>query len=251
VTVPVVEEELQVGKRQVQRGGARIHTHITETPVQEQVTLREEHVTVDRHPVNRPASQADLQNALQDRTYEVTETAEEAVVAKQARVVEEVVVGKQATEHTQTVQDTVRRTDVEVENLAGTGSAGNYAQFDTDFRNDFKTRYGTGSGANYDQYLPAYRYGYDLRNNAQYANATDWNTIEPGIRQDFESRGIGAWDWFKDAVRYGWERTKQAGHNATAAVTGHTSYDNPDRYADEDTITGIGSTTGNVINSRH
>jgi len=54
VRVPIVEEQVQVGKREVERGGARIHTHVTERPVQEQVTLREEHVTVERHPVDRP-----------------------------------------------------------------------------------------------------------------------------------------------------------------------------------------------------
>jgi uncharacterized protein (TIGR02271 family) len=117
VTVPIVEEQLQVGKREVSGGGARIHTHVIETPVHETVSLHEEHVTVDRHAVNRPASDADLQNALQERTYEITETSEEAVVAKQARVVEEVVVGKHATNRTQTINDTVRRTDVDVEEL--------------------------------------------------------------------------------------------------------------------------------------
>jgi uncharacterized protein (TIGR02271 family) len=48
VKVPVVEEELQVGKRQVQRGGVRVYSRLTETPVEETVQLREEHVKVDR-----------------------------------------------------------------------------------------------------------------------------------------------------------------------------------------------------------
>ena len=115
--IPIVEETLVVGKREVERGGARIHTYVTETPVQEQVTLRDEHVTVERHAVNRAVSPADLEAALTDRTLEVTETGEEAVVAKQARVVEEVTVGKQASEHMETVRDTVRRTDVDVVEL--------------------------------------------------------------------------------------------------------------------------------------
>jgi len=84
--------------------------------VQEQVTLREEHVTVERRPVDRPVTQADM-SAFQQGTIEVTERAEQAVVAKEARVVEEVVVGKEATERTETIQDTVRRTDVDVEEL--------------------------------------------------------------------------------------------------------------------------------------
>jgi len=116
VAIPIVEEQLAVGKREVTRGGARIHTYVTERPVEETVTLREEHVNVERHAVNRPASEADL-NAFKEGTFEVTERAEEAVVAKQARVVEEVVVNKEATERTETIRDTVRRTDVDVDEL--------------------------------------------------------------------------------------------------------------------------------------
>src|SRR4051812_21982356 len=67
----VVQEELQVGKREVERGGVRVHTHVTETPVQEQINLREEHVDVERRPVNRAATDADFAN--DEMTYEVTE----------------------------------------------------------------------------------------------------------------------------------------------------------------------------------
>jgi uncharacterized protein (TIGR02271 family) len=114
--IPVVEEELHVGKRQVQRGGVRVYSHVTERPVEEQVRLREEHVRVQRNPVDRPASAADFE-AFKEGSIELTETAEEAVVAKQARVVEEVRVGKDVTERTQTVKDKVRRTEVDVEQL--------------------------------------------------------------------------------------------------------------------------------------
>jgi len=117
VAIPVVEEELRVGKREVNRGGVRVYSQVTERPVEENVQLREEHVHVQRNPVNRPASEADFQ-AFKEGTIEVTETAEEAVVSKQARVVEEVVVGKDVTERTQTVRDSVRKTDVEVEEVA-------------------------------------------------------------------------------------------------------------------------------------
>ncbi len=118
--IPIVEEELAVGKRQVQSGGARIHTYVTERPVDASVTLREEHVTVDRRPVDRAVTDADL--AFGEKSFEVTETAEVPVVAKTARIVEEVVVGKTATERTETVTDTVRRTDVEVEELTDTNA---------------------------------------------------------------------------------------------------------------------------------
>lgn len=118
ITIPIVEEELQVGKRTVERGGARIHTFVTERPVEASVSLHEEHVTVNRRPVDRAATDADFQG----KDVTLTETDEEAVVSKTARVVEEVVVGKTVTDRTETVQDTVRRTDVDVDELGVNGS---------------------------------------------------------------------------------------------------------------------------------
>jgi uncharacterized protein (TIGR02271 family) len=115
--IPIVEEQLAVGKRQVERGGVRVRSYVRETPVHEQVSLREEHVDVERRPVNASLSQADLTNAFQERSFEVTETAEEAVVAKNARVVEEVVVHKSAGEHVEQIDDTVRRTEVDVDQI--------------------------------------------------------------------------------------------------------------------------------------
>jgi uncharacterized protein (TIGR02271 family) len=112
--IPIIEEELQVGKREVEGGGVRVQTHVTEKPVQEQVTLREEHVKVERHPVNREVTDSDLAN-FKEGEINITTRAEEAVVSKQARVVEEVEIGKQVTERQETVGDTVRRTDVEVD----------------------------------------------------------------------------------------------------------------------------------------
>lgn len=113
--LPVVQEELAVGKRVVQRGGVRIHSYVQERPVEEIVRLREEHVSVQRRPVDRRADASDL--AFKDRTVEVTATGEEAVVAKEARVVEEVIVSKDVSERDQKIEETLRRKDVQVENI--------------------------------------------------------------------------------------------------------------------------------------
>jgi hypothetical protein len=59
-TIPVVEEQIRVGKRLIRRGGVLVHTHVTETPVEEQVTLREEKVKLERHPTDRPVTPADM-----------------------------------------------------------------------------------------------------------------------------------------------------------------------------------------------
>ncbi len=115
--IPVVQEELVVGKRTVERGGVRVFTRLVETPVEEQVSLREEHATFERHAVNRPISEAEL-SSLQDQAIEIREMGEEPVVAKTARVVEEVHIGKDATERTEQIRDSVRKTQVEVDEIA-------------------------------------------------------------------------------------------------------------------------------------
>ena len=115
-TIPVIEENLEIGKRTVQTGGAYIKSRIVEKPVEETVNLQEEHVRVERNPVDRPASSTDLDN-FKEGVVEVKEHAEVPVVNKEARVVEEISVNKDVEERTQTVRDTVRKTEVDVENL--------------------------------------------------------------------------------------------------------------------------------------
>jgi uncharacterized protein (TIGR02271 family) len=111
----VVREDLVVGKREVETGGVRVYSRATETPVSAPVSLREEHASIERRPVDRAATPADLKEA----SVEVRETAEQPVIAKTAHVVEEVVVGKEATERTETIKDTVRGTEVKVEPVEG------------------------------------------------------------------------------------------------------------------------------------
>ena len=118
MTIPIVEEELQVGKSTVEQGGVRIRSRVIEKPVQETLRLREEHVVVNRRPVNRAVTDTDL-NTFTEGEIEITERAEQAVVSKQARVVEEIEVGKQVSEREQVISDTVRRTDVDVEQING------------------------------------------------------------------------------------------------------------------------------------
>jgi len=208
--LPVVEEELQVGKREVQTGGVRAYSRVVETPVEEQVRLREEHVNVERRPVDRPVNDAD--KAFKETSVEMRETAERAVVQKQARVIEEVVIGKQANERTETVRDTVRRTEVQVENM-GQGQQSNTSNFDMynkDFQTHWKTNFGD-RGYTYEQYSPAYRYGYSLGSDKTY---TDWNKSESQIRQNWEQKNPGTWEDFKDAIRHAWDKVRNSASNA-------------------------------------
>lgn len=124
--IPIVEERVQIGKRDVDRGRVRVRSYVVETPVSEQVTLHEEHVDVQRRAMDRPLTDAD--QPFRERVIDAVEHSEEAVVGKEARVKEELVIRKEAADRTETVRDTVRRTEVEVEDTRGTtGSTGNTA----------------------------------------------------------------------------------------------------------------------------
>lgn len=112
-SIPVTEEQLVVGKRHVEGGGVRVHSHVTEKPVSAEVRLHQERVDVERMPADRPVSDSD--RAFQERSVEMRETDEEAVVGKKARVVEEVRVRKAGEDREENVKDTVRRTDVDVD----------------------------------------------------------------------------------------------------------------------------------------
>jgi len=107
------EEQLRVGKREVGRGTVRVRSYVVERPVEEQVNLRQERVEIERRPVDRPVEPGDA--VFREKVIEASERGEEAVVSKQARVVEEVGIRKDVETRTETVRDTVRRQEVEVE----------------------------------------------------------------------------------------------------------------------------------------
>jgi len=180
--LPVVEEEINVGKRPVQRGGVRVYSQVNEQPVEKTVNLREERVRVDRRPVDREATEADI--AAADRgVIEVNETVEEPVVEKRARVVEEVHVKKDVNQRAETVRDTVRRSDVRVEDAAG--------------RRDFGAA---------DDNDPGYRYGYEMASDQRYRGRR-WDDVENDLRTDYARRNPNStWEETKAAVRRGWDK---------------------------------------------
>ncbi len=203
-----MEEELRVGKRQVEGGGVRVNTHIIEQPVEETVNLHDEHVNVERRPVNRTATTADF-DTFEEGTLEFTESSEEAVVDKRARVAEEVVIRKEGSDRQQTVRDTVRHTEVDVdrvENASGNGNGTDFATYREGFRKDYNTNYAS-SGLGYEAYEPAYQYGYTLRNSSD-MRGRNWQEVESQARRNWEKDQKGPWENFKDAVRHGWESVR-------------------------------------------
>jgi len=177
-TVPVIEEQLKVGKRAVQAGGVRLYSRVVEKPVEENVTLRQERVSVERHAVDRPATSADVAAAFKDKVVEATATREEAVVSKEARVVEEVGLRKDVEQQTQKVRDTVRHTEVQVE------------QLETDPR-----------------YAPAREFVSQFAADQRYRGRA-WNEVEADARTSFEQRHPGKWNEYRDAIRAGYDRTR-------------------------------------------
>lgn len=216
--VPVIEEQLKVGKRAVSHGGVRVFSRVTEKPVHESVDLRKEQVKVGRKRVDKPASQEDLA-AFKEGSMELRESSEEPVVSKEARVVEEVEVSKQVSHETANIDDKVRRTDVDVERLDNSGgqsrgkAAGAGGDFrdtvaagdDADFRTHWQNAYGR-TGGSYEDYDAAYRYGSSAGGSERYRNYR-WEDAEPHMRSDWEANHPeSSWDRVKDAVRYGAEK---------------------------------------------
>jgi stress response protein YsnF len=76
------------------------------------VTLQSERVVVERR---RPVSDKVTGEILTEVTVEVVETVEVPVIEKRARLREEVVVRTERTQHVETVRETVRRDEVEIQ----------------------------------------------------------------------------------------------------------------------------------------
>jgi hypothetical protein len=93
-----------------------------ERPVEAQVSLREEHAEVIRKLVEDPELMDDVDWDWTDSTIEMVETREEAVVSKRARVAEEILLRKGETERVETITDTVRKQQVEIERLDDKGN---------------------------------------------------------------------------------------------------------------------------------
>ena len=202
--LPVVREEIEVGKRAVDLGTVRVFSRTEMRQVEEQVQLREERADIERRAVDRPATEADLK-AFEGGSIEIHETAERPVVSKTARVVEEVVVGTEASTRTETISDQLRNTvvDVDKSNTAGTANMG---QTGGDFRSHYQTNMAS-MGGTYEEYEPAYQYGSTLRSDPRYSNRS-WDDVEADAHKDWTSRnptGGGTWDKTKQAVKHGWE----------------------------------------------
>lgn len=108
---PVIREELQVGREEVETGGVRARTRLVEEEVSKDIRLRDETIRVEHESVDRPARAEDIK----EEEIELHEYDEVPVVHKEARVVEEISLNKEVTERDETIRDTVRNTEVDLD----------------------------------------------------------------------------------------------------------------------------------------
>ena len=201
-SIPVVEENIKVGKREVESGGVRVRSYVREVPVEETVSLKEESVHVERRDVDRPVTDADA--AFEEKTIELTETKEEAVVAKEARVTGEVVVDRSVQERTETVTDTIRKTEVEVEDINTSVNTSGYEN-DVDYYREHYSSSFADSGRDYDHYEPAYKYGSRIAHEDEFRSKA-WVDVQSEARRRWEERNPNSWSDYEGAIRHSYER---------------------------------------------
>ena len=136
------------------------------------------------------------------------ESAEEAVVTKRARVIEEVVISKEGLDKKHTVRDKVRKTDVDVQEVdtPAVVTDQGFETFRPTFEKHYKSNYGK-AGATLDEFTPAYKFGHALGTDAHYGSG-DWTTVEPEARSYWEAKNEGTWAEFKDAIHHSWEKVR-------------------------------------------
>jgi uncharacterized protein (TIGR02271 family) len=199
--IEVIEEDLVVGKESVERGRMRIYNVVTEREVAQNVGLRDETIRVTRRPVNRAVNVSD--DLFKSKSFEMVEIDEIAKSAKVARVVEEIYLGKDVTEKVETIKETLRRQDVQIEEFA---AARPYGDYDAQFRSYYNSKLST-SGVTYDQLTPGLRFGYQLATTEPF-RSSPWSAVEADAKRLWEEKNPGTWDANKTVVQYSWDTVR-------------------------------------------
>jgi len=108
-------EELSATKTAQQAGEVEVRKVVHEREEQIPVNLRHEEVYVERRAINEPANPDEIRD-MQDEVIRVPVYEEQAQLHKQARVTEEVTIGKNVVEEQQNLSGTVRHEHAEVVN---------------------------------------------------------------------------------------------------------------------------------------
>jgi uncharacterized protein (TIGR02271 family) len=206
--VPEVEERLDVEKRPVETGEVQVRKTVEEERQTVPVELRREEATVERRDVGeRPLARGEAERAFQDETIRVPLRGEEALARKEAVVTGEVVVDKEQTTERRQVGDTVRRTEVQVDDQGQAGSADRratrWADVASRYRSIWQQRYGT-SDRRWEDYEPGYRYAYEMQQDRRYRGRT-FDEVETDLQQDWRTRQQESpWDKVRSSIREAW-----------------------------------------------
>jgi len=210
VRVPVAEERLTVGKREVEAGEVEIRKTVTEEQQSVPVTLRRDEVNVQEVNVDeRPLREGE--DAFSEGTIRVQLRGEEAVVSKEAVVTGEVVVNKESVSEEQQVSGTVRKQHVDVDQA--------YKEARSGFEQTHATTAGK-SGRTFEQAEPNYRTGYTAAHDERYTDR-EFEDVEPTLRSEYETKaktttttggtmenGGDTWEQLRQEVREGWNKAR-------------------------------------------
>jgi len=203
IRVPVVEERLNVEKRQGEMGSVDIRKTVESEQVNIPVELRHEEVTVDRVDVkNRPVAAGDVAAAFEEGTIRVPVRGEEAIVEKEAVVTGEVVIDREMKTERQTISDTVRKERVSIdENYTRDRSA-----FEQHF-NQRRAKLGTAADTRtFADAEPHYRRGYEAGYDERYAGR-DFADVEPELRRSHT--GSESWEHLREEINEGFNRARR------------------------------------------
>jgi uncharacterized protein (TIGR02271 family) len=200
-TMRLREEELMARKNTVEKGEVAVRKEtVTENRTIEVPVTREE-VVVDRRPIDRKPADRPIGEGGEEIVVPVRE--EQVTVEKQPVVTEEVTVGTRPVTSTQRVSGTIRREEARVERQ-GDGDTRGWNNVRDNFRQTYEQRFGA-SGSRWGDAEPAYRYGYEYRQDPRF-RGRGWNDVEPEVRRDWEGRYHDRpWDSVKSNVREAWE----------------------------------------------
>jgi len=201
VRVPVAEEHLTVGTREVELGAVDVRKTVTEEEQTVPVTLRRDEVNVQEVDVaDRPLRAGE--DAFSEGTIRVPVRGEEAVVGKEAVVTGEVVVNTETVAREEQVSGTVRKQRVDVDQA--------YQEARRGFEQTHATTART-TGRTFAQAEPHYRAGYSAAHDERYADR-EFDDVEPTLRSEYEARttrpGDDRWEQLREEVRAGWNKAR-------------------------------------------
>jgi len=197
--VPIIEERLAVGTREVELGEVDIRKTVTEEAQTASVTLHRDEVRIEEIAVaERPLQAGD--DAFSEGTIRIQLRGEEAVVAKETVVTGEVVIDKETVTEERTITDTMRRQRVDVDE--------HYRQARTVLEREHATRT-QANGRAFAEAEPNYRTGFDAGHDERYSGR-EFADVEADLRRDHATRGVTAdrWAELRHEIEAGWNKAR-------------------------------------------